>query len=338
MRRRCGLALPVLFGVFLIRGAAAGAPTATDQRALAEALFQAGREAIEAGRIEEACAKFAESQRVAPAGGTLLNLAICHEQQGLLASALLEFQQSVALARRYGRKDRLDIAQQHINTLAPRIPSVRINVPVASQRAGLVVRRGNVIVSPEAWGIDIPADPGDQIVTAQAPNCLPWQQSISLHPGDHRVVDVPALRLLPPAPRQDPAPRPLEVRPTPQPAPPSSPHALRTTAWVTGAVGIGLLGAGAYYGLHALSKRQASDAECTDGCTHEGVQSNIEAQRAATRSNVLLGGGVIATGLSAFVLLWTSPAPDTSETRTGRLHIDGSVAPDSMTISASGVF
>ncbi|NOU28880.1 MAG: hypothetical protein HOO96_13330, partial [Polyangiaceae bacterium] len=48
----------------------------------AETLFREGRKALEAGDYAVACAKFAESQRIEPAPGTLLNLAGCEERSG----------------------------------------------------------------------------------------------------------------------------------------------------------------------------------------------------------------------------------------------------------------
>jgi hypothetical protein len=44
----------------LVCGSAAAQPSATDQ-ALGRALFEQGRDAMKAGRIEEACPKLAES-------------------------------------------------------------------------------------------------------------------------------------------------------------------------------------------------------------------------------------------------------------------------------------
>src|SRR5262245_45288580 len=53
----------------------------------AERFFLEGRASMKAGRYEEACARFAESQRFEPASGTLLNLAACREAQGRTATA-----------------------------------------------------------------------------------------------------------------------------------------------------------------------------------------------------------------------------------------------------------
>src|ERR1700689_1185250 len=56
----------------------------------AETLFARGKHLIEQGHTTEACAAFAESLQLDPAGGTLLRLALCYEADGKLASAWLE--------------------------------------------------------------------------------------------------------------------------------------------------------------------------------------------------------------------------------------------------------
>ena len=69
-----GAALPVV-----VR--AEGTP---EEKAVATALFKEARELMDRGEIAAACDKFAESQRLEPAGGTLLNLAVCNEKRGRL--------------------------------------------------------------------------------------------------------------------------------------------------------------------------------------------------------------------------------------------------------------
>jgi tetratricopeptide (TPR) repeat protein len=95
-------------------------PTAAD-RARATALFREGRALMATGRNGEACPKLAESQRLDPSGGTLLNLALCDERAGQLARARREFDEAAAVARREGRADREAEATTRARAIAARI-------------------------------------------------------------------------------------------------------------------------------------------------------------------------------------------------------------------------
>ena len=94
----------------------------------AEALFRAGRAAMDAGNPKEACARFAESQRLEPAGGTLLNLGECHEALGELASAWQAYVEASELLK----DDRRTYALKKRGELEPRLARVELRVEEAS--------------------------------------------------------------------------------------------------------------------------------------------------------------------------------------------------------------
>ena len=88
MAKRARLLLSTLVlapSYLLLASAALAAPPADE--AAAEMLFNQATEAANAGRLDEACPKFAEAQRLDPTAGTLLNLGKCEEQRGNLATA-----------------------------------------------------------------------------------------------------------------------------------------------------------------------------------------------------------------------------------------------------------
>ena len=86
----------------------------------AEALFIAGRDAALRGDYGEACAKFAESQRLDPASGTLINLGDCNEHLGLFASAWRYYREAVDRLRADKRVEGLKARMKARWSWAPR--------------------------------------------------------------------------------------------------------------------------------------------------------------------------------------------------------------------------
>src|SRR5262245_27575414 len=90
--------------VFAVAGSIAGIARAASPDGtaspIADRLFEEAREAIENGRNGEACDKFAESHRLDASLGTLLNLAVCHELQGRIATAVSEYERVIVEAKR----------------------------------------------------------------------------------------------------------------------------------------------------------------------------------------------------------------------------------------------
>ncbi len=89
--------------------------------AIAEALFREGQALLKAGKVHEACEKLSASLQIEPAVGTMLNLAVCHEQEGKLASAWAELAEAASRAAQAGQKDRESFARARIKTLEPRL-------------------------------------------------------------------------------------------------------------------------------------------------------------------------------------------------------------------------
>src|SRR5262245_46719718 len=99
-----------------------GAPAHADIKD-AEELFRQGKAEMAKGNFDKACPMFAESYKQDAAMGTLLNLALCHEAVGRIASAWGEWRAVEQQARAVvpPREDRIKMAKEHAEKLEPRL-------------------------------------------------------------------------------------------------------------------------------------------------------------------------------------------------------------------------
>lgn len=182
---------------------------------------------MDEGRFAEACARLAESQRLDPAGGTLMNLARCRQLEGRTATSHALYTEALALARRDRREDRVEICQRMLSELEARLSRVRVEVPPHARAQGLVIKLNGAPLPALAWDTEIPVDPGPVRVEAEAPGRERRIVEESIAEGARITVLAPALppiALPPPPPEARPAP------PTrPEPSPPADRRA--ETAW-----------------------------------------------------------------------------------------------------------
>jgi tetratricopeptide (TPR) repeat protein len=318
--RRAGNAC-ALGALLLLVSASASADRTPSDRALATQLFQEGRALVKQKKYAEACPKLEESQRLDPGGGTLLNLALCHEALGRTATAWAELSEAVSVARRDRRADREKIASEHMKALEPRLSVLTVVVDAATAPKDLVLRRDGTEVARVVWGTPMPVDPGVHLVEASAPGFEPWSQSVELGPeADKQTLSIPALAALPaspePAPQPAPLPPPEPVRPpasaapapAPLPPPAPAPTPSRVPAYLALGVGVAGVAAGSYFGLRALSKRSDSDAACAPRCTDEAVRLNDQAKTAADLSTIAFAIGAAGLGLGAYLWLDSTPS------------------------------
>jgi hypothetical protein len=311
------VAAAVLLGGLAPSHARADEPS-PENGALAAALFQEGRKLLEENRVSEACRKFDESQRLDPGGGTLLNLAACHEREGRAASAWAEFEEALANARRDGRADRVQVATQRIAALERRVAHVTIAVPAGSDRADLEVTLDGTPVRRPAWGLGVPVDPGDHTVEARAPGATAWRATVTIHgEAEEQSVSVPALEPLPVVVTVPVSP-PAAVAALPQQMPPAAPPEraerrgvpLWRDATMVGSAAVGVAGIalGSYFGLHAIALNHDAADGCPGGrCTNGAATTSDRATSSADASTVSFAVGAAGIG-AAVVLLITRGA------------------------------
>jgi hypothetical protein len=166
-----------------------GSAQSDTEVALAETLYQQGRQLLAQGKMSEACPKFAESHRLAPATGALLNLAFCHEAEQKLATAWLEYSEGMARARRDRRQDRVQFAEQRLAAIEPKLSHLTlVTDPGADGVAELEIRVDGIALGNAARGAPIPLNRGEHIVEARAPARAPWSERV--------VVDREAMKIV----------------------------------------------------------------------------------------------------------------------------------------------
>jgi hypothetical protein len=302
----------------IVAPSAAYAAPSPDESALATRLFEQGRALIAEGQISEACQKFEESQRLDPGGGTLLNLARCHELEGRLASAWSEFKLAEIMARDGGRPDREAEAAYHISALESRLSRLSIVVPAAAQVAGLVVERDGRALTREAWSTPIPVDGGEHVVRASAPGKEPFTATFVIgRELDRKTIEIPILVTPAPLVALPAAASPAAPRPVATPAPPPetetfTPERLRWLGIGSVALGVVAWAASGYALATALDAKDASAADCgLDGCGEAGLSKRSEAvSRGNAATAFAIGGAVlVGTGVTLFYFGQRSSAP-----------------------------
>lgn len=225
--------------------------------AVAEALYRQARELMAAGKLDEACPKFAESQRLDPATGTLLNLAACHEKQGKLASAWIEYSDAMVGARRDGRDDRVEYARSRVAELEPKLSRMIIVLASDADVPGLTLELDGASIGHAVLGAATPVDPGEHQVRASAPGKKPQVFSVQIGAvADQQSLTVGRLEDAPPEP----------VVAAPAVAPPAATSApprgdelterpIPTSVYIAGGVTLALAASAGATGLAYLNKK-----------------------------------------------------------------------------------
>ena len=314
MRAVRRFAMGLALGASLLVAQPSFAQVSATDAALAEKLFEDGRALMVERRYADACAKLAESQRLDPGVGTLLNLAECFEKNGQIASAWATYREADAAATREGQKKRTAYAAARAQALTAELSYLTVEAPAVAP-AGLVVTCDGKPIGAASMGSPMPLDAGSHRVEAAAPGRRTWSESVDLSAKSSLRVRVPELEVVEaPPPAAEPA-RPLPAaviapigpRPAAELASPSS--AQRVTGLVLGGVGIAGLGVGTYFGVRAKATNDdAENNHCSAvSCDPAGGALLDEARGRATISTIAFAAGA-AMLVAGAILYVTAPA------------------------------
>ena len=161
--------------------------TEAARSAAADALFESGHEAMSKGDYETACARFAESNRLDPAVGSLLNLAACEEKRGRLATSWQLFKR--VMSDLPPGDDRYPIAQRRASALRPRVPHVTLKLASDAPKQ-TTVTYGPMVFGQASFEVPLPFDPGEHKLVVGAPERESRSYTVVLSEGETEVLTV----------------------------------------------------------------------------------------------------------------------------------------------------
>jgi tetratricopeptide (TPR) repeat protein len=315
--------------------------------AAAEALFREGQAAMQKGDYVAACKAFEASHTADPSVGAQVNLAICNEKQGKLASAWGAYNEAARLALVLVPPEpaRGAAAKQKADELAPKLQKIQVRVAVAAE--DVQVKQDG---KPLAQGVAIPIDPGKHVIEITAKGKKPKKEEVVVIAGQKPLyaIDVTSMD---DAPAEAPA-RPAGADHRPPEGGGSDGSTQRTIGFVVGGAGIlALVGAGGLLIFNlAVTESKRKDlsnqlqTDCPNGSPAPGktvdcknLKDAYESKKTAAENNqlatqIVAGAGIAMLG-TGIVLVLTAPS---KKTGTPRLLPDG--GPTHAGLSLSGTF
>jgi hypothetical protein len=277
----------------------------------AEELFRRGKSLMAEKKDREACPLFEESHRLDPQMGTLLNLAICHENVGRIASAWGEFRAVEQLARAANREDRVKLAHERAAKLEPRLAHIKLLVPSDVRVPGMVVKIDGEVKGEALWP-SVPVDAGLREIEVNAPGKKPSRSRVRVDDeGATVTVTLPKLEDAPPPPIGVSEPRDTVDY--------AGNRSKKTTGFIVGGVGGAIAVAGGIFGGLAVG----ADSDATKACPQPCIAGSAEARLAdqktdralvfANVANVAIPLGIVGIAVGVFLVLTAGP----TEKRTG---------------------
>ncbi|MDC0744423.1 tetratricopeptide repeat protein [Polyangium mundeleinium] len=309
----------------------------------AEILFNQAVAHREAGRIAEACAALGESLRIDPTPGTLYSLAECEATRGRLATALGHYKEYLGLFAsmksplRERHAERARIAEEQRKKLDAEAPRLKL-VWAGEVPEGVVIKRGDATLDSKMLGTSVPMNPGEYAFLVEVPGQPLQVRKVRLEKGDRKILELtPGATQVVKDEAQPLLKDPSSTMPQPVEAPKPGMH-----PWKVGgiaAIGVGGAGfiAGSVLGGLAVGAKREVDAACDENfaCGEKGMKvvERFQTLGNASTAMFIVGGVVLATGVTLFVL-----APKTPAEKVGTVRLRGLAAPGAGYLGVEGAF
>ena len=264
-----------------------------ESKARADKLFEDGRKYLAAKEYALACTAFEQSHAADPAIGTQLNIALCYEEWGKLASAYRAFLEAERLAKE--KKDkRAAGARKKVDELAEKSPKFVFDLP-ANADPSTVLLFDDKQLEIAKLADDLLVDPGAHTLEIRVPDRPVKKQQLEAVVGERKRIPIE-----------------LPVAETPKVILP--PNAVVTTPRRKGRLygGIALsVGGAAAIGIAsivALAARQDyanAAGDCPGGActTREAYDATQDARFKANMMTFVAGGGVALVGVGVYLIV-----------------------------------
>jgi len=306
---RARLVLSIVAALCNVELARAEAPAAAD------VLFEQAREEMRQGNYAAAYAKLLESQRVDPSNGTLLNLIVCEEKLGKIASA---WQHAAELVERLPETDeRKSIAERRVAALSARVPRLVVRRGASVPLDTKVLLDGTELDA-SSFGVPLPIDPGPHGIVVRTSGQADRVERLSLVEAQTLEWRVRSAEPEQAFPRQPPVPRAsASPRREASKSPPDVAESKSWIGWTIVGAGAAALTSAAVLGLMTLDRK--SDVEnvcppperrCRDA---SGVEMADEGKRLFNGTLIAAGVGAAGIGIGLYLLTHASSSAHATE-------------------------
>lgn len=274
----------------------------------ADQLFEQGL-ALRNTNRGQSCEKFRQSLEWNPqAIGTLMNVALCDEELGKIASAVERFSEARDRAKEGNLPDYVAEAESRISKLEPDLPKVRVKF-TGERPPNTRVIIGDRVIPPTKYeaGNEFPVDPGELVIIISAPGRLAYETKMLIDKQEHKDILVPELR------------KGVTVK-----------SSRRTVGIITTSAGGAIVAASVVLGLVAKSKYH----DCPEDICDANDQSDNESARTYGNVGTVVGAvGLATAGVGLY--LWLS-AP--KEPKERKVTVIPNLTPETTGIAAVGRF
>jgi hypothetical protein len=340
-------------GIFTIAAALATTHVASaGDKVAADAFFTQGMNALKSNDFAGACTAFKASEDADPSSGTEINLGVCNEKLGKLASAWHWYNEAARTAPTQNRPDRAEQAKKEADRLYPK--THRLIIVFADHADELAVNRdGDESKVPAGLNqLEVPIDPGTHTITVSAKGKKPQKKEVTANMA--AASDKLEFAKLEDAPEEKPLPNVPPGGPGQDYKPPESGGSdgskQRNIGFIVG--GAGIVAGIVAVGLELLALREddkrkeqdtalstppLKDAPATDTAKQNAISSRDSHKSAASGDQlgaiVVGAAGVVMIGIGVTLVLTAGSSKPTTGT-----HVVPFVTRDTAGVGLGGTF